>query len=155
MDGLLQLRDEFPCVGDVRGKGLMLGVEMVADEVRSHSHYTHSHSRCTYVHSTPVPPFLPPSLQVTRDPLSADAMNMIWEECRDKGVLFGKGGFYGNVCWFSMQYIICVYIIYCNYSLQKLTLLYKYIVHSCFCIFYMETRMNYLSELKLLNYALI
>ncbi len=33
MDELLRLRDEFPCVGDVRGKGLMLGVEMVADEV--------------------------------------------------------------------------------------------------------------------------
>lgn len=30
---LAKLRDEFPIVGDVRGKGLMIGVEMVNDKV--------------------------------------------------------------------------------------------------------------------------
>lgn len=30
---LAKLRDEFEIVGDVRGKGLMIGVEMVADKV--------------------------------------------------------------------------------------------------------------------------
>ena len=30
---LATLRDEFPIVGDVRGKGLMIGVEMVVDKV--------------------------------------------------------------------------------------------------------------------------
>ena len=30
---LLKLRDEFEVVGDVRGKGLMLGLELVADKV--------------------------------------------------------------------------------------------------------------------------
>lgn len=32
---LIKLRDEFEVVGDVRGKGLMIGVEMVKDKVRS------------------------------------------------------------------------------------------------------------------------
>ena len=30
---LAKLRDELPIVGDVRGKGLMIGMEMVADKV--------------------------------------------------------------------------------------------------------------------------
>ena len=34
--GLMELRDEFEIVGDVRGKGLMLGVEFVEDKVRAH-----------------------------------------------------------------------------------------------------------------------
>lgn len=32
---LAKLRDEFEVVGDVRGKGLMIGMEMVADKVRN------------------------------------------------------------------------------------------------------------------------
>ena len=32
---LAKLRDEFEIVGDVRGKGLMIGVEMVTDKVRT------------------------------------------------------------------------------------------------------------------------
>jgi len=32
---LIKLRDQFEVVGDVRGKGLMLGVELVTDKVRS------------------------------------------------------------------------------------------------------------------------
>lgn len=31
--GMMELRDEFEVVGDVRGKGLMLGMELVADKV--------------------------------------------------------------------------------------------------------------------------
>ena len=31
---LMKLRDEFEVVGDVRGKGLMLGLELVANKVR-------------------------------------------------------------------------------------------------------------------------
>lgn len=31
---LAKLRDEFEIIGDVRGKGLMIGVEMVTDKVR-------------------------------------------------------------------------------------------------------------------------
>ena len=32
LERLSGLRDEFECVGDVRGKGLMVGVEMVQDK---------------------------------------------------------------------------------------------------------------------------
>ena len=30
---MMELRDEFEVVGDVRGKGLMLGMELVTDKV--------------------------------------------------------------------------------------------------------------------------
>jgi len=33
--GLMKLRDQFEVVGDVRGKGLMIGVELVTDKVRN------------------------------------------------------------------------------------------------------------------------
>ena len=33
--GLMKLRDQFEVVGDVRGKGLMVGVELVTDKVRN------------------------------------------------------------------------------------------------------------------------
>ena len=36
--------------------------------------------------------------QTTREPLPAADVNKIWEDCKDDGVLLGKGGFYGNVC---------------------------------------------------------
>ena len=32
MKKLAKLREEFECVGDVRGKGLMIGVELVTDK---------------------------------------------------------------------------------------------------------------------------
>ncbi len=36
LDELATLRDEFEIVGDVRGKGLMLGAELVEDKVSEH-----------------------------------------------------------------------------------------------------------------------
>jgi len=35
LERLSSLRDEFECVGDVRGKGLMVGFEMVTDKART------------------------------------------------------------------------------------------------------------------------
>nr|XP_056704615.1 alanine--glyoxylate aminotransferase 2, mitochondrial [Euleptes europaea] len=56
-----KLRDEFEIVGDVRGKGLMIGIEMVKDKD-------------------------------SRQPLPTEEVNEIFEDCKDMGVLLGKGG---------------------------------------------------------------
>ena len=34
LKGLMKLRNDFEVVGDVRGKGLMIGLELVKDKVR-------------------------------------------------------------------------------------------------------------------------
>ncbi|XP_008833553.1 alanine--glyoxylate aminotransferase 2, mitochondrial isoform X1 [Nannospalax galili] len=55
------LRDEFDIIGDVRGKGLMVGIEMVQDK-RS------------------------------RRPLPLKEVNQIHEDCKDMGLIMGRGG---------------------------------------------------------------
>ena len=63
---LATLRDQFECVGDVRGKGLMIGVEFVKNKT-------------------------------TNDPLGANDFVDIWDDCKEMGVLIGRGGINGNV----------------------------------------------------------
>lgn len=63
---LAKLRDQFPCVGDVRGKGLMIGVEMVQDPV-------------------------------TKTPMNNKHFTDLWEDCKNMGVLLGRGALNGNV----------------------------------------------------------
>ncbi|RZF36776.1 hypothetical protein LSTR_LSTR005089 [Laodelphax striatellus] len=63
---LEKLRDEFEWVGDVRGKGLMIGVELVADKE-------------------------------TRDPFPAKYFVDLMEDCKNMGLLLGRGGLNGNV----------------------------------------------------------
>jgi alanine-glyoxylate transaminase/(R)-3-amino-2-methylpropionate-pyruvate transaminase len=63
---LAKLRDQFECIGDVRGKGLMIGVEMVTDKE-------------------------------TRTPLPSNQFLDIWDDCKNMGVLIGRGGLYKNV----------------------------------------------------------
>ncbi|KAB7502947.1 Alanine--glyoxylate aminotransferase 2, mitochondrial, partial [Armadillidium nasatum] len=65
MKELEKLRSEFEIVGDVRGKGLMIGIELVEDKS-------------------------------SRKPLNSQTMGDIYEECKNEGVLYGKGGRYGN-----------------------------------------------------------
>ncbi|XP_020851286.1 alanine--glyoxylate aminotransferase 2, mitochondrial isoform X2 [Phascolarctos cinereus] len=62
---LAKLRDEFEIVGDVRGKGLMIGIEMVQD-------------------------------QDSRQPLPRKEMNLIHEDCKDMGVILGRGGLFSQ-----------------------------------------------------------
>jgi 4-aminobutyrate aminotransferase len=63
--GLEKLWDKYPLIGEVRGKGLMQGVEMVKD-------------------------------QQTKEPAPQE-VNYLFEETRQRGLLIGKGGYYGNV----------------------------------------------------------
>ena len=67
-EGWLELQKKHPkIIGDVRGKGLMLGVEFVVDE--------------TAKDRTPNP----------------QAVVQFFEETKKRGLLIGKGGLYGNV----------------------------------------------------------
>ena len=64
MDGLTAVKSRCSLVGDVRGKGLMIGLELVTDAAK-----------------TP----------------AAKQAKQVRELCREKAVLFGIGGVYGNV----------------------------------------------------------
>ncbi len=63
--GLDALWEKYPVIGEVRGKGLMQGVELVKD-------------------------------RESKEP-APDAVNMLFEETKARGLLIGKGGAYGNV----------------------------------------------------------
>jgi 4-aminobutyrate aminotransferase-like enzyme len=60
-----ELKEKHALIGDVRGMGLLLALELVED-------------------------------RVTKKPSPAGT-NAIMEEARKRGLLIGKGGFYGNV----------------------------------------------------------
>ncbi|XP_040833595.1 alanine--glyoxylate aminotransferase 2, mitochondrial isoform X3 [Ochotona curzoniae] len=60
-----QLRDEFDIVGDIRGKGLMIGMEMVRDKM-------------------------------SRQPLPIEEINQIHEDCKNLGLLVGRGGLFSQ-----------------------------------------------------------
>ncbi|XP_030368148.1 alanine--glyoxylate aminotransferase 2, mitochondrial isoform X2 [Strigops habroptila] len=72
---LAKLRDKFKIVGDVRGKGLMIGVEMVTD--KDHCH-----------------------------PLPAEEIGQILEDCKEMGVLIGRGGLYSQT--FRIKPPMCI-----------------------------------------------
>lgn len=72
LKGLAELRDRYEIVGDVRGKGLMIGVELVSDKEK-------------------------------KTPLSVPHVLEIWENCKDMGVLFGRGGINGNVSFINLS----------------------------------------------------
>jgi alanine-glyoxylate transaminase/(R)-3-amino-2-methylpropionate-pyruvate transaminase len=75
--GLDRLKEKYPkTVGDVRGMGLMQGVELVADE--------------TVQDRTPAP----------------DKAVRLFEETKKRGLLIGKGGLYGNVIRISPPLIV-------------------------------------------------
>jgi alanine-glyoxylate transaminase/(R)-3-amino-2-methylpropionate-pyruvate transaminase len=70
---LSDLRDQFECIGDVRGKGLMIGIEMVSDKE-------------------------------TKTPLPANQFVDIMDDCKNMGVIFGRGGMYKNVSITDFDY---------------------------------------------------
>jgi alanine-glyoxylate transaminase/(R)-3-amino-2-methylpropionate-pyruvate transaminase len=62
---LLELQERQPLIGEVRGLGLMLGVELVKD-------------------------------RATKEPATAETVKVM-ELTKERGLLLGKGGLYGNV----------------------------------------------------------
>jgi len=74
LDGLKDLERKYEVVGEVRGKGLMIGVELVHDGE-------------------------------SKDPHPDGAVRAM-EECKDRGLLVGKGGLYGNVLRISPPLVI-------------------------------------------------
>jgi 4-aminobutyrate aminotransferase-like enzyme len=64
-DGLTDLMKKHTLIGDVRGRGLLLGMELVKD-------------------------------RTTKEYATAET-NDLMERCKDKGLLIGKGGLFGNV----------------------------------------------------------
>ncbi|XP_037386244.1 alanine--glyoxylate aminotransferase 2, mitochondrial isoform X1 [Talpa occidentalis] len=60
-----KLRDEFEIIGDVRGKGLMIGIEMVKDKM-------------------------------SRQPLPREEVNQIHDDCKNMGLLIGRGGIFSQ-----------------------------------------------------------
>jgi 4-aminobutyrate aminotransferase-like enzyme len=66
-EGLDALKAQYTVIGDVRGRGLMQGVELVRDEKRG-----------------------------DRTP-SGEATLRLFEETKKRGLLLGRGGLYGNV----------------------------------------------------------
>jgi 4-aminobutyrate aminotransferase-like enzyme len=72
-EGLEGLKEKHPCVGDVRGLGLMQGMELVKD-------------------------------RRTKEPYPEAALRVL-EETKQRRVLIGKGGLYGNVVRVGMPLI--------------------------------------------------
>jgi alanine-glyoxylate transaminase/(R)-3-amino-2-methylpropionate-pyruvate transaminase len=64
-DRLREVQERQPLIGEVRGMGLMLGVELVRD-------------------------------RETKEPATTEAVDAV-ELCKERGLLLGKGGLYGNV----------------------------------------------------------
>jgi alanine-glyoxylate transaminase/(R)-3-amino-2-methylpropionate-pyruvate transaminase len=64
-DRLLELQGHQPLIGEVRGMGLMLGVELIRD-------------------------------RASKEPATGETADLL-ELCKQRGLLVGKGGLYGNV----------------------------------------------------------
>jgi 4-aminobutyrate aminotransferase-like enzyme len=79
-DGFLEIARTSPCIAEVRGMGLMVGVEIV--EPAAAKPVAGGASSVTW--RTPAAP-------------SAPIVGRLFEETRRRGLLIGKGGFYGNV----------------------------------------------------------
>jgi alanine-glyoxylate transaminase/(R)-3-amino-2-methylpropionate-pyruvate transaminase len=67
--GLNQLKEKYQLIGDVRGKGLLLGIELVKD-------------------------------RQSKEPAREECAQIL-ENCKNMGLLLGKGGLWGQTIRFS------------------------------------------------------
>ena len=70
LNRLMALQKKHSCLGDVRGLGLMLAVELVSDPVK-------------------------------KTPVSVEVSNGLMEKMKEKYILFGKSGVFGNIVRFK------------------------------------------------------
>ena len=85
----MKLRNDFEVVGDVRGKGLMIGLELVKDKVREDNNSLQPLSLSLFLSLS--------LIQGSRAPLPPEEVFEIWDYCKDNGLLVGRGGLYGTV----------------------------------------------------------
>src|SRR5213596_1856314 len=69
LSGLNRLKEKYELIGDVRGKGLLLGIELVTD-------------------------------RQSKDPAKEECAQIL-ENCKEMGLLLGKGGLWGQTIRFS------------------------------------------------------
>jgi alanine-glyoxylate transaminase/(R)-3-amino-2-methylpropionate-pyruvate transaminase len=69
LPGLNQLKEKYQLIGDVRGKGLLLGIELVKD-------------------------------RQSKEPAREECAQIL-ENCKNMGLLLGKGGLWGQTIRFS------------------------------------------------------
>jgi alanine-glyoxylate transaminase/(R)-3-amino-2-methylpropionate-pyruvate transaminase len=86
MKELTKLKEKHRIIGDVRGKGLMIGIELVKDKE-------------------------------TKEP-AKDEANQLMELTRERQLLFGKGGAFGNVL--RIQPPLCLSLADAKYLVEAL-----------------------------------
>ncbi|MFG3015731.1 diaminobutyrate--2-oxoglutarate transaminase family protein [Streptomyces cinerochromogenes] len=88
---LAELTHQFPCVGDVRGRGLMIGVELVAPD----ADHTPSHTEPLPGHPDTAPTGLQPAR--TPPPAAPELAAAVQRECLQRGLIVELGGRHASV----------------------------------------------------------
>jgi diaminobutyrate-2-oxoglutarate transaminase len=89
---LRSLPAEFPCVGDVRGRGLMIGLELVDPETRPAAPEPYTPSEGT---ARPGPPHAPPNHGPR--PAAPELAVAVQRECLRRGLIVELGGRHASV----------------------------------------------------------
>ncbi|UFR01854.1 diaminobutyrate--2-oxoglutarate transaminase family protein [Streptomyces sp. Go40/10] len=88
---LTELTHQFPCVGDVRGRGLMIGVELVDPD----TDHTSSHTAPLPGHPDTAPTGLEPTR--TPHPAAPQLAAAVQRECLQRGLIVELGGRHASV----------------------------------------------------------
>ena len=70
--------------------------------------------------------------QESRTPLDKQLMGAVWEECKDLGVLFGKGGNFGNVSTYTrMMLLLRIYFVSQTMMMMMMMMMMCYAMLPC------------------------